>query len=615
MPDIIRLLPDSVANQIAAGEVIQRPASAVKELLENAIDAGATVIRTIAKDAGKTLLQVIDNGCGMSATDARMSFERHATSKIVQAKDLFSIRTLGFRGEALASIAAIAQVEMKTRKESDELGILLSIEGSKVKLQEETACSAGTSIAVKNLFFNVPARRNFLKSDVIEFRHIIEEFQRVALVHPDIELSLHHNDKLVFQLNKSNLKQRIVGIFGNAMNEKLVPVELKTEHVIISGFIGKPESARKTKGEQYFFANGRYIRHPYLNHAVEQAYQELIPDSAFPAYFLNLEVDPGTIDVNIHPTKTEVNFQYGQLVYTAVRSAVKHSLGMFSIAPTLDFETEQSFNISMPANYQPKPPSVTVNPDYNPFNIPRHTGGGSGMSANREGWEKLYEISRNMPDSGTSISGIKNQSDTSTPNTRLFDERQEAGEIGAKLMQVHNRYIVAVIRSGLMIIDQVKAIERIEYEKLISNSSAGQREKQRCLFPQTIHLSPGDGVIFEELIPELDRLGFEISGLGDGTFVLNSTPAVSKAFQPEGFIESLLENYKNFKPIQAMESQPAIAALVARNIAQKFNRPLKNPEMQLIVDELFACQSPEISADGSRIVRMMSLQDIEKLIQ
>lgn len=612
MPDIIRLLPDSVANQIAAGEVIQRPASAVKELLENAIDSGATAIRVIAREAGKTLLQVIDNGCGMSSTDARMSFERHATSKISTARDLFTIRTLGFRGEALASIAAIAQVEMRTKKEGDELGTLLLIEGSKVKQQEETACATGTSIIVRNLFFNVPARRNFLKSDVIEFRHIIEEFQRVALVHPEIELSLHHNDKIVFQLSKSNLKQRIAGIFGSSMNEKLVPVELKTEHVSISGFIGRPETARKTKGEQYFFANGRYIRHPYLNHAVEQAYQELIPDSAFPTYFLNLTVDPGELDVNIHPTKTEVNFQYGQLVYTAVRAAVKHSLGMFSIAPTLDFDTEQSFDIRMPRDYQPKPPSITINPDYNPFNTPRQAIH-SGLSANRQGWEKLYEINRQEKplDEKPAATG---QAFGSSQTAKLFDENRETGE-ATKLLQVQNRYILAVIRSGVMIIDQQKAIERIEFEKLTSIAKSGVTEKQKCLFPQTIHLSPGDASILEEILPELSSMAFEITSLGDGTFVLHSTPAASKAMQPEGFIESMIENFKNNKPLLSMERQPAVATLVARNIAQKFNRALKVPEMQLIVDELFACMSPEIAADGSRIIRMLPVQEIEKMFQ
>jgi DNA mismatch repair protein MutL len=615
MPDIIRLLPDSVANQIAAGEVIQRPASAIKELLENAIDAGADIIRVVAKGAGKTLLQVIDNGCGMSPTDARMSFERHATSKINNAKDLFSIRTFGFRGEALASIAAISQVEMKTKKESDEVGTLLLIEGSKVKLQEEIACSAGTSIAVKNLFYNVPARRNFLKSDAVEFRHIIEEFQRVALIHPDIELSLHHNEKLVFQLNKSNLKQRIVNIFGSPINEKLVPVELVTEHVTISGFIGKPETARKTKGEQYFFANGRYIRHPYLNHAVEQAYQELIPDSAYPTYFLGLVVDPGSIDVNIHPTKTEVNFQYGQLVYAALRSAVKHSLGMFSIAPTLDFETEPSFDIRIPANYQPKPPTIKVNPEYNPFNTQRPAGGHTGMSANREGWEKLYEINKTPVKPDDNVPVPSGENGNQQPVTRLFDENREPGEATTKLLQVHNRYIVAVIRSGVMIIDQQKAIERIEYERLTSSLSTGSGEKQRCLFSQTIHLSPGDASVFEEMLPDLDRFGFEISSLGDGAFVLNSTPAATKSIQPEGFIESLIENFKNNKPLMAMAKQPAVATLVARNIAQKFNKSLKQPEMQSIVDELFACQSPEIAFDGSRIIKIIPVQEIEKFFQ
>jgi len=614
MPDIIRLLPDSVANQIAAGEVIQRPASAVKELLENAIDAGATSVRVIIKDAGKTLIQVIDNGCGMSPTDARMSFERHATSKIENAKDLFSIRTLGFRGEALASIAAIAHIEMKTRKESDELGTLLVIEGSKVKSQEETTCPAGTSIAVKNLFFNVPARRNFLKSDVLEFRHIIEEFQRVAMVHPDIEISLHHNEKPVFQLNKTNFKQRIVNIFGNPMNEKLVPVELKTEQVNISGFVGKPETARKTRGEQYFFANGRFIRHAYLNHAVEQAYQELIPDSSYPTYFLNVGVDPGSIDVNIHPTKTEVNFQYGQLVYSAVRAAVKQSLGMFGISPTLDFDAEPGFNINMPKGYQPKPPTISINPEYNPFASPKPSVK-AGISANRKEWEQLFEINKTELSTGLISTETTEIASGGKEESRLFENKSELPETTAKLLQVHNRFIVAVVRSGMMVIDQQKAIERIEYEKLTSKLSSHKVEKQQCLYPHTVHLAPGDASILDEIIEELGNIGFEISSLGSGTYVLQCLPASHNPLNPEGLIESLIENFKNNKPLLALGKQPGVAAVVARDIAMKFNRSLKPQEMQLIVDELFACQIPEIAADGSKIVRVLAIREIEKLFQ
>lgn len=398
MSDLIRLLPDSVANQIAAGEVIQRPASAVKELVENAVDSGATQIKIFIKDAGKTLIQIIDNGSGMSETDARMCFERHATSKIREANDLFAIRTLGFRGEALASIAAIAQVELKTRKQSEELGTCIIIEGSKVKSQDPVACQAGTSFCIKNLFFNVPARRHFLKSDTVEFRHILEEFQRVALVHPDIEFSLFNNDKPVFQLSKGNIRQRIVHVFGNIINEKLLPVESKTEMVSVSGYIGKPETARKTRGEQYFFANGRFIKHPYLHHAVEQAFEELIPDSAIPSYFLYIDVDPSTIDINIHPTKTEVNFQHGQLLYASIRTTVKHALGMFSLSPTLDFDSEPTFDFVAPKGYEPVAPSITINPDYNPFKKQQSfLKANAGMNPNRDGWEKMYEGLKQTP--------------------------------------------------------------------------------------------------------------------------------------------------------------------------------------------------------------------------
>jgi len=618
MSDLIRLLPDSVANQIAAGEVIQRPASAVKELLENAVDAGATQIKLLVKDAGKTLIQVIDNGSGMSETDARMCFERHATSKIREANDLFSIRTLGFRGEALASIAAISQVELKTRKVDEEVGTSIIIEGSKVKSQEPVACQQGTTFIVKNLFYNIPARRYFLKSDTVEFRHILEEFQRVALVHPDIEFSLFNNDKPVFQLSKGNLRQRIVHIFGNQINEKLLPVEAKTELVSVIGYIGKPETARKTRGEQYFFANGRFIKHPYLHHAVEQAFEELIPDSAIPSYFLYIEVDPSTIDINIHPTKTEVNFQNGQLLYASIRTSVKHALGMFSLSPTIDFDTEPTFDFHAPKGYEPKAPTITVNPDYNPFRKQPQNflKANAGMTPNHAGWEKMYEGIANQPAVQT---GQENNNDFRLiPAQQTENEQISISEnslyAANKLFQVQNRFIVANVKSGLLIVDQQKANERIIFEKISSNAEGQAITRQRVLFPQTIQLSAVDSEVINELTDDLDSLGFEISALGAGTFVINTVPSNMPSGEIIDFIDGLLEDYKKYRTDSPDDQRIKLARIIAGNLAVKTAQVLKIEEMQQLIDELFACQVPDVAPDGSRVLRIIQANEIDKLI-
>ena len=625
MSDLIRLLPDSVANQIAAGEVIQRPASAVKELLENAVDAGATQIKLLVKDAGKTLIQVIDNGSGMSETDARMCFERHATSKIREANDLFSIRTLGFRGEALASIAAIAQVELKTRKVDEELGTSIIIEGSKVRSQEPVACQQGTTFIIKNLFYNVPARRHFLKSDNVEFRHILEEFQRVTLVHPDIEFSLFNNDKPVFQLSKGNLRQRIVHIFGNQINEKLLPVQAKTELVSITGYIGKPETARKTRGEQYFFANGRFIKHPYLHHAVEQAFEELIPDSAIPSYFLYIEVDPTSIDINIHPTKTEVNFQNGQILYASIRSSVKHALGMFSLSPTIDFDTEPTFDFVAPKGYEPKAPSITVNPDYNPFRKPQNfLKANAGMNPNRGGCEKMYEGIANQQqnqqnqqnqqselDAGRE-NGFSNNPQTDSSSQSLIPETNTPAI--TKLFQVQNRFIVANVKSGLLIVDQQKAYERIIFEKISFNAEGQAVTRQRVLFPKSIQLSAVDTQIMSEITEDLDSLGFEVSDMGNGTFVINTVPSNMPPGEIEDFIDGLLEDYKKNRNDYTDDQRIKLARIIAGNIAVKTGQTLKPEEMQQLIDELFGCQVPEIAPDGSKILKIIQVQEIDKLI-
>jgi DNA mismatch repair protein MutL len=618
MSDLIRLLPDSVANQIAAGEVIQRPASAVKELLENSIDAGATQIKLLVKDAGKTLIQVIDNGSGMSETDARMCFERHATSKIREANDLFSIRTLGFRGEALASIAAIAQVELKTRKVDEEVGSSIIIEASRVKSQEPIASPQGTTFIIKNLFYNIPARRYFLKSDTVEFRHILEEFQRVALVHPDIEFSLFNNDKPVFQLSKGNLRQRIVHIFGNQINEKLLPVEAKTELVSVVGYIGKPETARKTRGEQYFFANGRFIRHPYLHHAVEQAFEELIPDSAIPSYFLYIEVDPSTIDINIHPTKTEVNFQNGQLLYASIRTSVKHALGMFSLSPTLDFDTEPAFDFVAPKGYEPKEPTITINPDYNPFGKQPQNflKANAGMSPNRTGWEKMYEGIANQ--TSAQPGQEENQDFQLIPARQMENEHALIPESSIyaanKLFQVQNRFIVANVKSGLLIVDQQKANERIIFEKISSNAEGQAVTRQRVLFPQTIQLSAVDSEVIMELTDDLDSLGFEISAMGAGTFVINTVPSNMPANEIIDFIDGLLEDFKKDRADSSDDQRIKLARIIAGNMAVKSAQTLKMEEMQQLIDELFACQVPDVAPDGSRVLRIIQVQEIDKLI-
>ncbi len=532
MPDIIKLLSDAVANQIAAGEVIQRPASAVKELLENAIDAGADDIQLIVKDAGRTLIQVIDNGCGMSVTDARMSFERHATSKISEAKDLFAIRTLGFRGEAMASIAAISQLEMKTKRMEDELGTCIRIEGS--KLIDQTPCTTanGTSIAVKNLFFNVPARRNFLKSNTSELRHITEEFLRAALVNTDVNMSLQANNKLVYQLKKSKLKERLVGIYGKQYKERIEPLELESSIANITGYIGKPEFARKTRGEQYFFVNGRFIRHPYLHHSVEQAFQELLPTDAHPSYFIYIETEPDKIDINIHPTKTEVNFQDQQHIYAILKSAVRQSLGKFNIAPAIDFDVEQSISFLPPGNDTPvKNPFDPKSSDFNPFESSSSPAGAeSGRErTNREHWEKLFEEnSKSSPDAEQGVIFTEGSNEQKRP----------------WIFQFMGKYILTSGRSGLMIIHQKRAHERILYDRFMHQLESGSAPSQQVLFPQQISVPLSDAEIIRELKPLLENLGFNFEDLGKNAFVVTGVPADTLNKDIRDLLEKILDNYK-----------------------------------------------------------------------
>lgn len=612
MSDIIQLLPDAVANQIAAGEVVQRPASAVKELVENAIDAGADKIQLILKEAGKALMQVIDNGCGMSLTDARMSFERHATSKIKKAEDLFAIRTMGFRGEAMASIAAIAQVELKTRRHEDELGTCILIEGSEVISQEACSASAGTSICVKNLFYNTPARRNFLKSNPVEMRHIIDEFQRVALANPQIFFTMHHDGQEVYHLPASQLKQRIVHLFGNNYNQRLVPVEEDTSIIKLHGFVGKPEFARKTRGEQFFFVNNRFIKDAYLNHAVLTAYQELLPDECYPLYVLFIEIDPSKIDINVHPTKTEIKYQDEKSIYAIIRSAVKRSLGRYNITPSLDFDQENSIEHLI----TPKPfeeiiaPTIAFNPDFNPFaaekrverEIPflRNTDERRGSPIPKN-WDTLYEISKREP----AIQHQMHQEEHIEVDEQTISKSSER-----QLFQIHNRFILSQIKSGFMLINQQAAHERILYERFLQQLQTHSGVSQQSLFPQSVTLNSGDFELLKELLPDVRALGFDIREFGRNTVVVEGIPADLNNVGEEQLLEQLLEGFKNNLVILKLDKRDNLARSLARNASIKTGTKMSLEEMNLLIDQLFACQMPNLALNGKPVISTFTLTEL-----
>lgn len=613
MADIIQLLPDSVANQIAAGEVVQRPASAVKELMENALDAGAKSIKLIVKDAGKTLIQVIDNGCGMSETDARMSFERHATSKIRKADDLFAIKTMGFRGEALASIAAIAQVELKTRRIGDEVGVKLEVEGSEVKLQEACSTPEGTSFSVKNLFYNVPARRNFLKTDSVELRHIIDEFQRVAIPNPDVAFSFHHNGSEIFNLPAGNLKQRLMGIFGNSYNTRLIPVEEDTDIVKIKGFVIKPEFAKKTRGEQFFFLNKRFIKNSYLHHAVQSAFEQLLPSDSFASYFLMLDVNPKTIDINIHPTKTEVKFEDEKAIYAFLRSTVKKSLGQFNIAPSLDFDQEAHlYNMPLkPVDGIIKQPTIKVDPSYNPFKS-------EGMKAeklqterelsNKANWDKLYERHSNDQ---FDLNIPKEESTTQQSIDSDWDnDRHESNKKAT--YQLHNKYILSHIKTGFMVIDQQGAHERILYERILENFEKHKAATQQELFPKTIELNAADFALVKELKDDIQAIGFDISEFGKNTFVIHGVPADTIDHDSVSLLEGLIENYKQNMIELKSDKRENLARSMAYNMAIKEGKVLSQDEMNNIIDELFACKMPYATPNGKPTITTFSIDDLDK---
>ncbi|ARV10523.1 DNA mismatch repair protein MutL [Winogradskyella sp. PC-19] len=617
MSDIIQLLPDHVANQIAAGEVVQRPASVVKELLENAIDANASEIKLILKEAGKTLVQVIDNGKGMSTTDARLSFERHATSKIKSAEDLFQLNTKGFRGEALASIAAIAHVELKTKQENDELGTAILIEGSAVKSQDVTVTPKGTSVSVKNLFFNIPARRNFLKSNTVELRHVTDEFHRVALAHPNIGFSMYHNGSEMFSLQASNYRQRVVNIFGTKTNEKLVPVEEATEVLTVSGFVGKPEFSKKTKSEQFFFVNNRFVKSPYLNHAINAAFEGLLKDGYHPSYFLNLTVDPKTIDINIHPTKTEIKFDDEHTLYAILRSSVKHSLGQFNIAPVLDFNSDA--NLDTPYNYKDKAgrtPTIEVDSTFNPF------AGEQSASLNTDGqnrqtysktpaanWEGLYVgLESKSNTSQNDFSEVTFETEAKTSSIFKSDEVAQT----KTTYQLRQKYVVSTIKSGMLIIDQNRAHQRILYENLLKQLTSKEATTQQLLFPLQLNFSTSDFEIIKELRTDLEFAGFVFSEEEKERLAITGVPVGVPESEVSIVLEQLISDVENDVPDQNFSASDLLAKSMAKSLALKTGQALNEEEQEHLVNSLFACKEPSVSPTNKTTFITLGVDDIEK---
>ncbi|HNW97790.1 MAG TPA: DNA mismatch repair endonuclease MutL [Bacteroidales bacterium] len=613
MPDIIHLLPDNVANQIAAGEVVQRPASAVKELLENAIDAGATQIKLIIKDAGKTLIQINDNGCGMSETDARLSFERHATSKIKNASDLFNIRTMGFRGEALASIAAIAQVELKTKRIDDNIGTNIFIEGSEVISQEACQCSEGTSISVKNLFYNVPARRNFLKSNAVETSHILNEFYRVALPFHNIAFDMYHNNSEMHRLPASSLMQRIINIFGNNYNQRLLAVNAETSICKISGYVGKAEHSKKTKGEQFFFVNNRFIKNAYLNHAVVTAFEELLPENSYPSYFLFIDIDTKEIDINIHPTKTEIKFLDEKSIYAIIKAAAKQSLGKFSI-DSIDFDIEKSIDIlPLKKGEMVKPPTIKINPDYNPFEKNKKdisfSSSGFINKTNKDNWEKIYPTDENIQlkiDHSEKSREDKNSVDTDKNNIIPEVKRKQ-------FIQVNAAYIITQLKTGIMIVDQQNAHEKILFEHFIAHLNNNNFQiKQQQLFPEVIEFNASDSMLIKEIIHDIKAIGFDIDEFGPSSYVINGIPADLQECNTKQILENLLEQYKITGNVPTDEKNIFIAKALAKSLSIKHGKILQQEEMQNLIDQLFAFPSPDKTADGKNTFYIIPFSEMEK---
>ena len=629
MADIIQLLPDTVANQIAAGEVIQRPASVVKELVENSVDAGSSVIKVIVRDAGKNLIQVVDNGCGMSETDARLSLERHATSKIRSADDLFAIKTMGFRGEALASVAAIAELEMQTRRQEDETGTLIEIKGARFIRQEPVSCRAGCIFSIKNLFFNVPARRKFLKTNSTELRNILNEFQRIALARPEIEFSLHNDGTEILHLPSANHRQRIIHIFGKNINQQLVEIKTETSLVNIKGYIAKPQYVKKSAGEQFFFVNNRYMRHPYFHKALTQAFDKLLPPEAVPSYFIYFEADPKSVDVNIHPTKTEIKFANEVAIWQILMASVREALGKFNLVPSIDFNTDGMMDMPFPRrDKDPVSPEIPVKPDYSPFdNNPDATTFRKGPDLRRSGldnWEELYRgfesdrsTTHGKPEGhtrgdepGKSIIRKEDEA-TGKPAESGKDDNFFAGGTPA-LLQVKNRYILIPVKSGLMIIDQRRAHERILYEKFLKTIRSGSFVAQQQLYPVNIELSHSDYLLVRELAGELAAFGFDIRDFGPRSIVVSGCPADIGNADPAIMIENLLSEYKSSGSAFRESPREKIALNLARSSAINYGKPLTREEMQEIVDMLFASELPNYSPDGKTAIIIINNDDIDR---
>ena len=626
MSDIIRLLPDSVANQIAAGEVIQRPASVIKELVENAIDAGAQHIDVLVTDAGKSSIQVIDDGKGMSETDARLSFERHATSKIREAADLFALRTMGFRGEALASIAAVAQVELRTCVEGEELGTKLVIAGSKVESQEAISCPKGSNFCVKNLFFNVPARRKFLKSNQTELSNILTEFERIALVNPNVSFTLYHNDAELFNLPAIQLRQRIMGVFGKKINQDLLSLDVDTTMVRISGFVARPESARKKGARQYFFVNGRYMRHPYFHKAIMDAYEHLIPVGEQVSYFIYFDVDPGNIDVNIHPTKTEIKFENEQAIWQILAAAVKETLGKFNAVPSIDFDTEgmpdiPAFESSPYAGIQP--PKTTYNPDYNPFNTSAVPPSSYSSKPSRD-WEQLYEglehhssaqhIQKSYPDDGDYFTAASMEQPV-TPT--LYDHSEEAamGEKSSQHYQFKGRFILTSVKSGLMIIDQQRAHIRILYDQYLEQITRRQGASQGMLFPDIVQFPVSEVPVLQEIMEDLSYLGFELTDLGGGSYAINGIPSGIEGLNPVELIQSMVHTAMEKGGKVKEEVQSNLALTLAKAAAIVPGQVLTNEEMNGLGVGLFAVATPIYTPDGKTVLSVLQEDELEKLFK
>lgn len=668
MSDIIHLLPDSVANQIAAGEVIQRPASMIKELVENALDAGATHIQVVVEDAGKTLVQVIDNGCGMSETDARMAFERHATSKIQQATDLFALRTMGFRGEALASIAAVAQVELRTRQKGQDLGTCINIEGSKVTKQELVSCPVGANFAVRNLFFNIPARRKFLKSNQTELSNIMAEFERIALAHPDVAFTLQSGSSIALDLVGGNFRQRIVGIFGRRIDKQLVPIEVKTTLANISGFVGMPTAARRKNAHQYLFVNGRFMRHPYFAKAILTAYERLIPEGQQVPFFIKFEVDPARIDVNIHPTKTEIKFEDDSAIFQILLAAVRESLGKYGAVPAIDFNTEArpdipTFNATGGESVNIAPPQIHINTSFNPFDTtpapPTHNEQGATVDKSSTSftssytpprphstidWQRIYENTQKSFQSATNPSsqsinteqddeiGIESRyedNDVPLPShftplptpeetpTLLYKELPDTGKIAwnekkdGDFYQYQGRYIITALPMGMALIDQHRAHIRILYERYQQQLLQHKSASQKLLFPETLTLSPSEGVILNQILPQLKDIGFDINNDEKGIFILTGVPIQTEGIAPTALINSILADALTGQANAADTMGHTISLAMARKVALPYGQLLNTQEMSTLLEQLFNSSTPNLTPDGTLI---MTILNPEKLL-